>query len=140
MKMPKYENQNDLANEQAVAAYIGERHGLAMEKLNPVYRLDYAGLRDGNVSSFFEIKCRTFGRDKYDTMMINAHKVASANYLMQAFGRSTNLVVRWTDYIGYIPFNGLGQYNMGMGGRFDRNDPKDRDICIYIPVGEFKEL
>ncbi len=138
--MPKYENQNDLTNEQAVAAFIGEKHGLVMEKLNPVYRLDYAGLRDGDVSSFFEIKCRTFKRDKYDTMMINAHKVASANYLLQSFGRQAFLVVRWTDFTGFIPFAGLEKWNMGIGGRFDRGDPKDRDICFYIPVSEFNEL
>jgi len=138
--MPKYENQNDLSNEQAVADFIGEKYNLQMEKLNPVYRLDYAGLRDGNVSSFFEIKCRTFKRAKYETMMINAHKVMSANFLMQAFDRNTNLVVRWTDCIGYIPFNGMGRWNMNIGGRFDRGDPKDRDICVYIPISEFTIL
>ena len=138
--MPKYETKESLQREAEVAARIEQTHGVELEKLNPVYRLDYAALRDGKVSSFIEIKCRTFERDKYPTLMINAHKVVSGNALMQAFGLPVMLVVAWTDFIGVLPFNGVGRWNMGIGGRFDRGDPKDRDICVYIPVNEFTEL
>jgi hypothetical protein len=138
--MPKYETEQSLRGESAVAKLIEERRDVSLEKLNPVYRLDYAAFRNGEVTSFLEIKCRTFERDKYETTLINAHKIMSANDITQAFRRPAFLVVSWTDWTGFISFENLSQYRIGMGGRTDRGDPKDWDICCFIPVSEFKEL
>lgn len=138
--MPKYETPDSLTNEAAVAEMIAERHDVKLEKLNPVYRFDYAALRRGVVSSFIEIKCRTFSRCKYDTLMINAHKVIAGHNLNATFDLPALLVVSWTDFTGVVRMDSTRRWNVGMGGRYDRNDPKDIDICVYIPVREFVEL
>jgi len=138
--MPTYETDTDRVNEQAVRSLLEKKHGLLLHKIKPIYGLDFAGFKDGKLTHFIEVKCRTFEKEKYETTVINAHKVLAAGRLIRTFERKAILVVRWTDFTGWCPFEEVGLWDMGMGGRNDRNDPNDRDLMVYIPNVRFKPL
>jgi len=138
--MPSYETEADRINEQAVADLFEKKHGVRLEKIKPIYGLDYAGFKGAELTHFIEVKCRKFEKEKYETTVINAHKVLAAGRLMRTFERRTILVVRWTDFTGWCPFGEVGLWDMGMGGRNDRGDPNDRDLMVYIPNVRFQPL
>ena len=138
---PMYESANDLKNEEAVKKFIEDKHGVTLEKLPIKYRLDYAAFTDGLVTSFIEVKCRTFERNKYPSAMLSADKFMAAQTLMSTFDLPAHLVVRWTDCVGLFQFRNADPARyLSMGGRSDRGDAQDKDICVFIPVEAFTIL
>jgi len=139
MTRPKYERPSDVANERRVADILA-RHNYSLHKLPAQYGLDVAIHcdQDDCIVAFGEIKARTFAMNKYPTAMVNLHKVLRAKHLTDTTGLPSYLLVLWTDALARISF--ADGFSLQMGGRTDRGDPQDVDVCAYYPIECFKVL
>lgn len=134
MSRPKYETAADLTNEQHVVGVM-DGLGYGLEKLPIQYRLDFAIFKDGDCLGFAEVKTRTFEMNKYPTVMISLSKVVAAKAITETTGLPCYLIVKYTDVIARLDF--ASSHQLRMGGRADRGDPQDRDICAFYPITRF---
>ena len=139
----QYESDGDLANETAVASYVGARWNCNFEKLPISYHLDFALTREGAVEGFAEIKCRTSERTRYPTYMIALSKLNAAMTLRHVTGLPVFLIVRWRGgEIGYCDLLDviMDSLTVEMGGRKDRGDWQDVEPVAHIDIGKFLKL
>ena len=129
--MPRYETAADLQNERVVADALAA-HGYEVIKLPIQYRLDWLLRRNGQPIGFAEVKARTCNLDTYPTVMISLSKVIHAQMLTQATGLPCYLILFYRDCIARLNFS--DDFAVNPGGRADRGDPQDQDVCAYYPV------
>jgi hypothetical protein len=110
-----------------------------MQKLQPRDRFDYAAVRSGKVMSFIEMKTRTNPMMKYPTYMISMTKVINAKITNMATGIPCFLIVKWSDYAGYVSIDNI-ETTVTMGGRTDRSDPQDVEPVCHINLSYFKKF
>ena len=136
MDRPLYETSKDITNElRAIKRIVGDRE---IYKLHPKYGPDFCVIKDGIITSWVEVKCRTFASTKFDTTMIDVSKMTKSFFLSEKTGKPFILIVEWTDKIGYFVIKTLENIEIRLGGRKDRNDPLDIEPYYYIPVTWFK--
>jgi hypothetical protein len=68
---------------------------------------------------------------KYPTVMISLSKVIHARLLTEATGLPCYLILLYRDGLARLDF--ASEFTVGPGGRSDRNDPNDQDVCAYYP-------
>lgn len=128
----QYETAADRAKEQALANAFAE-HGYDFYKLPMQYRLDFVVFKDNKARAFIEVKHRNVRLLQYDTAMVSLSKVIQARLLTQHTGLPAYLLNVYIDNIARFDF--AGDYEIGKGGRSDRGDSQDADICAYFPIG-----
>jgi len=135
---PIYENAETIRAERILAHTISGRWNCTPEKLPRKYAVDYALLRHGKLVAWAEFKSRSFEQSTYGTYMISLMKLREGAALSRLTGKPFYLVVEWTDVVGWcqIPLT-LENYFIGIGGRFDRNDPEDLEPVVHIPITDF---
>ncbi len=131
MSRPMYETEADRRKEQALADAFA-RHGYDFYKLPIQYRLDFVVFKDGAAKAFVEVKHRNVRLLQYNTAMISLSKVIQARLLTQHTGLPAYLLNVYKDNIARIDF--ANDYEIGKGGRSDRGDAQDADICAYFPI------
>jgi len=131
MARPMYETEADRKKEQALAETFAQ-HGYDFYKLPIQYRLDFAVFKDGEARAFVEVKHRNVRLLQYDTAMISLSKVLQARWLTQNTGLPAYLLNVYIDCIARFDF--AGDFKLGKGGRFDRGDSQDADLCAYFPI------
>ena len=131
MARPMYETEADRKKEQALADAF-KQHGYDFYKLPIQYRLDFVVFKDTKAKAFIEVKHRNVRLFQYDTAMISLSKVIQARLLTQYTGLPAYLLNVYKDNIARFDF--AGDYTLGKGGRFDRGDSQDADICAYFPI------
>lgn len=127
----QYETAADRAKEQALANAFAE-HGYDFYKLPMQYRLDFVVFKDNKAKAFIEVKHRNVRLLQYDTAMVSLSKVIQARLLTQHTGLPAYLLNVYMDNIARFDF--AGDYKLGKGGRSDRGDAEDADICAYFPI------
>ena len=136
---PIYESSTDISNEEMLAEHLVLRWKLDGWKRNPtMYPIDISFIKDGAITGFAEIKCRTVPKDRYETYMISASKVMSANSLSRVTRLSCLLVVKWADYLGWIDLIKVQPKFVAWGGRSDRQDPQDMEPVIHFDIDDFR--
>jgi len=128
---PKYETERDIQNERLVADALAE-HGYEVYKLPIQYRLDWLLRFNGNPIAFAEVKTRNCEMNTYPTVMISLSKVIHARMLAEATNLPCYLILFYRDCIARVNFDDT--FTVNPGGRSDRNDPQDLDVCAYYPV------
>ena len=131
MARPMYETAADRAKEQALADAFAA-HGYEFYKLPIQYRLDFVVFKGGVAKAFIEVKHRNVRLFQYDTAMISLSKVIQARLLTQHTGLPAYLLNVYKDNIARFDF--ASDYEIGKGGRSDRGDSQDADICAYFPI------
>ena len=131
MARPMYETETDRRKEQALADAFAA-HGYDFYKLPIQYRLDFVVFKDNKAKAFIEVKHRNVRLLQYDTAMVSLSKVIQARTLTQHTGLPAYLLNVYKDNIARFDF--AGDYEIGKGGRSDRGDPQDADICAYFPI------
>jgi len=126
-----YETEADRKKEQALADAF-KQHGYDFYKLPIQYRLDFVVFKDNQAKAFIEVKHRNVKLFQYDSAMISLSKVIQARLLTQHTGLPAYLLNVYKDNIARFDF--AGDYTLGKGGRFDRGDSQDADICAYFPI------
>ena len=136
MARPMYETQFDRNNEQRVAELLAEK-GYTLVKLPLQYKLDFAIIEDelDKVVGFAELKARTVEMDKYPTAMISLAKVVKAHDISSCTNLPSYFIVLYKDALVRINF--ASEFSVNIGGRSDRGDPQDRDVCAYYPIEGF---
>ena len=128
---PKYETDHDIANERIVADAL-ENIGVEVYKLPVQYRLDWLLRRDNQPIGFAEVKARRCDLNTYPSVMISLSKVMHAKMLSEATGLPCHLILLYRDALAKLDF--AADFTVSPGGRSDRNDPQDHDVCAYYPI------
>ncbi len=131
MARPMYETAADRAKEQALADAFAA-HGYDFHKLPVQYRLDFVVFKDNKAKAFIEVKHRNVRLLQYNTAMVSLSKVLQARLLTQHTGLPAYLLNVYIDNIARFDF--AGDYKLEKGGRGDRGDAQDADICAYFPI------
>ena len=127
---PKYETDHDIKNERLVADAL-ENIGVEVYKLPVQYRLDWLLRRDNQPIGFAEVKARKCDLNTYPSVMISLSKVMHARLLTEATGLPAYLILLYRDALARLDF--ASEFTVNPGGRADRNDPQDLDVCAYYP-------
>lgn len=135
--MLRYETADDLRNERVVADALAE-HGYEVIKLPIQYRLDWLLRRNQQPIGFAEVKARKCNLNTYPTVMISLSKVIHAQMLTQATGLPCYLILFYRDCIARLNFS--DDFAVNPGGRADRDDPQDQDVCAYYPVTRLTKI
>jgi len=135
--MPRYETAADLQNERVVADALAA-HGYEVIKLPIQYRLDWLLRRNNQPIGFAEVKARKCNLNTYPTVMISLSKVIHAQMLTQATGLPCYLILFYRDCIARLNFS--DDFAVNPGGRADRDDPQDQDVCAYYPVTRLTKI
>ena len=136
----KYEKPEDIVAERTALDNACEVWKCTAEKLPIRYELDYLLLREGRGVAWLEIKSRTNPRGAYPTYMISLGKVMAARRLSEASQFPSFLLVKWSDYCGYVRLDSLLDFEIAFDGRTDRGDPDDIEPVALIPLEEFTLL
>ena len=131
MARTMYETEADRRKEQALADAF-KQHGYDFYKLPIQYRLDFVVFKGNEAKAFIEVKHRNVRLFDYDTAMVSLSKVIQARMLTQHTGLPAYLLNVYKDNIARFDF--AGDYKLGKGGRSDRGDAQDADICAYFPI------
>lgn len=136
---PTYENAESLAREVELAKRVSRAWHVTMFKQPRRYEIDFAALRNNEVFAWIETKWRDekfFGEDEY---MLALSKYAAAVRYRALTSVPAFFVVQfgnrepwWREMKGTDKCPPLRP-----GGRTDRNDPEDREICAWFPMREF---
>ena len=136
---PLYETDFDRARESNVLEYIQSKIDCRVTKAPPKANFDAFLVGPDNLATaMVEIKTRNNASTKYPTYMISASKCTKCNELAESYKVPFVLVVRFTD--GVFATTVKGKYLVEMGGRYDRNDPRDREPCVFIPMNKFHKI
>jgi hypothetical protein len=140
---PSYEDERSLANERRVAERVATAWDLTLTKIPLHYYIDFAATRDGRVTIWVEIRCRSCSRNKYESFMLSLNKVRHAIQLSNDTGKPVVFVTEWTDGIFWIEM----QESMlklplviGGGAITRRNDWQDIEPLVLIPINDFRPL
>ena len=140
MARPLYETEEDRQNEVSVANHLGGL-GYDLYKLPIRYELDFAiyDRRDRQaIVGFAEVKRRKVMSDHYPSVMISLSKVLKAKQLTDTTGLPCYLLLRYLDCLGRIDF--AADFEVGKGGRYDRGDPQDADVCAYYQLADMMKI
>ena len=95
---PKMETINDQKREERVAGFIEGLWNVRCHKLPTSYGLDY--WCESKESCFWlEVKCRSFGIDRYDTLLLSASKLRMGSALSLATNHPFLVVFAMTDSV-----------------------------------------
>ena len=136
--MTLYEKQIDLDHEKKLMEAIERKFDFTLVKLPMKYNLDALAFKAGNAKCFFEFKKRSHISKRYPTAFVSLEKVMAANRISKTTGLTCWLCVKWLDKVGVVKFD--SHFEIGMGGRYDRNDPNDINIMAHYPIKGFTML
>lgn len=136
---PTYETDLDRSNEESVIGVIAKLSMCDHMKLPKAYRADYVLIKNGRPVCIVEIKCRNVSIDKYETIMISAHKRMECVMLANELRCEVRLVIRYTDGIYAIDFKQEPDWS-SVGGRWDRNDQQDVEIVHHYKTARLKKI
>lgn len=138
-----YETTDDLQAERDVARRLEFVWGVKLEKQSKLNEIDFAIRRGKTISAWVEIKCRANNSDKYDTLMLSAHKWHNGLMIAKLSGLPYILVIRFNDCIKYLQcrpnYRPRVQYEWG-GRTLQKRDSQDIEAVVQIPLKLFKTL
>jgi hypothetical protein len=137
---PRYETEESLVQETQVLTLLCHHWECIAKKLPVRYELDYLLIRNRKAMGWLEIKVRAINYEYYPTYMISLGKVMAARKLTEATSLPSFLVVQWRDGKGYIRLDDLGEFEITMGGRTDREDDQDVEPVVLFPIQGFTQI
>jgi hypothetical protein len=131
MAKPKMETINDQKREERVAGFIEGLWDVRCHKLPVSYGLDY--WCESKESSFWmEVKCRSFGIDKYETLLLSASKLRMGAALSLATNRPFVLVFAMTDSVYSHTWDKNKVYDVRFGTVAEPQLPEDSEPYIHF--------
>lgn len=140
---PIYERDQDIKNENEVAAYLSAAWGCDFVKLKISYGLDFAIMKDGAVVATAEIKCRNYdwaAINRFGGLMLSASKAHRAAEWFNNHRAPLVLAAKLTDGLFVATIQDWTAYELKFTGRTDRADWQDMEPCCIIPMSEFKKM
>ena len=138
---PVYETQADRNNEQSIIKKYCDRFGLTYYKQPKRHVLDYALFwQDGIFYGFAEVKKRSCKKSTYSTYLLSRDKWDAVRSSKLLHDHSSILIVQWIDATGFVWLDNISNPHWVWGGRTDRNDPEDQELCALINITYFTDL
>lgn len=140
---PLYESPDDLRNEQDVAQALGRIWYCHFVKLPLRYHVDFAILRDKELSAWSELKVRNYSMSQIHRMggyMLSLGKWSEARRLYDNSKLPFVLVVKTTDGLWYHTTEDFEHDGVAIMGRTDRNDWQDVEPCVILQTNRFKQV
>lgn len=135
-----YEDASSKSDESRIALTLEKLWKCRMEKLTRKNIIDYALMRKAGLAAYAEVKSRKNIRAKYPTWMVSLEKWMYAKRIAEASnGVPMFFIVEWTDGLYWLRQD-TAQFSVGVGGRSDRNDDMDRELCVFVSVDQFQLL
>lgn len=138
MNRPLYEAPNHVSKELEVASYICSIFNCTYEQYPPLHALNGKLVANGVTQAVVEIKMRNNKSTQYSTLMISADKWRRGLEWADKENKPFLLIVKFND--GIFMTKVAREYSEAIGGRVDRNDPRDIERCAYIPISTFKKI
>jgi len=91
---------------------------------------------DGSLWCLAEIKIRSNHSNKYTTYLLSSEKHKNIIDISVCLRVPALLIVKFTDCVMATTLR--DNYLTSSGGRLDRNDIQDIELCAYIPMSEFR--
>ena len=91
---------------------------------------------DGSLWCLAEIKIRSNHSNKYTTYLLSSEKHKNIIDISEILKVPALLIVKFTDCVMTTTLR--DNYLTSSGGRLDRNDIQDIELCAYIPMSEFR--
>lgn len=135
-----YQTPADRRGEAEIARIVSAAWQLRVIPWAPVCPVDWVLVRGDDVLAVAELKTRHVERDRYQTLLLSAAKVAALDEYRRAFGVPGLLFVAFDDGVWWGDLADLTIREIRDGGRTDRNDPADREPCAFLGLDRFRRL
>lgn len=136
---PHYETQASLKIELEIVTAWGKRMNAEPRKLpsGPRYSIDFAMMRGEEVAALAEIKDRPGWKYAYGNIFLGLSKVREL-FLYERMGIKSFFVVRLYGHSIHHWRCTQSITDVAWKGRTDRDDPKDQEPCVLIPISQFE--
>lgn len=139
MTRPTYERAEDRRRQRDIIEEVAYRWRASWKGRVRYDPVDYDLYRGGALVAKAEVKARPFLHATYPDYMLSAAKWRKACSQAAAAGVPLWLVVGYTDGCYCTRLDGISP-RIAMGGRQDRGDPRDMELCIYVLMKEFRRF
>ena len=153
MSRPRYETEEDLLREKALACKLAATLQLEARKLSCAqYGADYflyrperkCGGISGNLGEpryWIEIKWRTISSTAFSHYMVGLGKFRRLLELQEKHvGTKSMLVIRFTDIVLWCDITARTAYIRGVGKRGEMRDAEDLEPMAFIPMEMFRRI
>jgi hypothetical protein len=141
---PRNETEEDLENERQVAALLSHAWGADLKKLveDRLYLADYAAVKNGKITAFIEIRCRSCSSDMYRTIYMPLHKLLWARAMWQATGRPYFFVLRFDGdgVISYTPVHDMTQAPLVWAARATERETHPDGPVVEIDASKLRVI
>ena len=134
-----YETPETIQNEDVLANRLAEKYHAKVFKTQRKAPIDRIFVSEGQLVAVAEIKGRNYGKDDFADAMIEVEKVMRLRLAADALGCAALFLCGWTDWSGWVDLR-TAPYRVDKGGRSDRGDPSDDQVCAYVPITSFRGL
>jgi hypothetical protein len=86
-----------------------------------------------------EIRVRGVYKNTYPTLMISLEKWVNIQHISKISNLPAIFLIEWKDGLYWIKQDKV-TYSVDVGGSEKRNDDLDYELCVFIPVDQFKKL
>jgi len=146
MARPQYERRTDIEHENAARPVIEKSFSCEIKKLDPhKYGFDWMLYKGKKAFACAEYKRRWVGFNDYPFIILSAAKFWRAITFGQMLEKGFYFFVEFDDGLYGAPFRMKPEsisnfFNIGWGGRTDRNDAADAEPVVEIPISKFYKL
>lgn len=133
---PTYETEKDRANESGIIPILAA-YGLVSFPLPQYAPCDFLSFSRGGGGYLVEFKCRRNKSTKYPSVMIPESKLRKCLTIAEQLKLDFLYVVQFDDGVFITDAK---EYSTAIGGRKDRNDPRDMGRMAYIDINRFRKI
>jgi|TARA_R110000796_G_scaffold31517_2_gene83517 hypothetical protein len=132
---PKMETISDQKREERVAGFIEGLWDVRCNKLPVSYGLDY-WCESSDSCFWLEVKCRSFGIDRYDTLLLSTSKLRMGAALSLATGHPFVLVFAMTDSVYSHTWKAGKEYDVRFGTIAEPIYEEDSEPYVHLSKDE----
>ena len=142
----QYETQKDLDHENGAKPFIEKSFNCEIKKVDPhKYGFDWMLYKGKKAFACAEYKRRWVGFNEYPFIILSAAKFLKAITFGQMLEGGFYFFVEFDDGLFGAPFRlkpeSISRYfDIGWGGRTDRDDPEDSEPVVHVPISKFYKL
>ena len=137
---PLYETVSDIQKELAIFRVLERTwKGFKIRKARDLAHIDgYIYDANNQLRGILEVKVRATTIKEFPCYLISEQKIKNMLALSYTLRVPAILCVQFNDCLAHTRVR--QGYHFAEGGRKDRNDPKDMEICAFVPIEEFRVI
>lgn len=140
---PTYETERDRSREDEIMGLIEDIWDCNLVKMDKRQILDFAAMRNGEVTAWIEYKYRNYDWAKIDRFggyMLSLKKWEEGHRKVMDTAIPFLIIVNCLGDIRFWRVRRRDNPKIGFGGRTDRNDPLDTEPVVFLPVKNFQKF